>query len=430
MSALSIKVAWPPGAEFRDELDATLARVQIAIGKSNVTEHRAPRAKREPALEIPVYYLAEWIAENWWVLLWEPNKDEESDDSEYLRRHSIVAAEHGFPLPDLSIVPFGRAFHLTSRPRGATFANVKFMTSAVADAPRDEVETVLGEFVSKTVERLSACGVEGTALAEAWNHLISLTADEKEFCQLIGSLGVPPGDASDELYEAIERIYGVFGSRATRDFCLAATRETVEASVGRLEAVNQYLHDLRPADFARLLRTKPPQENFAAPSWRRGMQAAKIVRENLAIDAKDPRGADRLFEQIGIDPSQHAPVPNDHVELPLAGAIDRSNDEAKVALLQPEVLHRRFSGARAAYLAWVSEAQSRRLVTNAVTRDQQASRSFAAEILIPQSYLKSLAGSKMQLHYDQVREAARLRRVMPDVAFKQAYNAGIRVGAI
>jgi hypothetical protein len=95
-----------------------------------------------------------------------------------------------------------------------------------------------------------------------------------------------------------------------------------------------------------------------------------------------------------------------------------------------DVLHRRFSAGRAAYLAWVSETQSRKLATNAVTRDQQASRSFAAEILIPQAYLKSLAGSKGELHNDQVREAVRLRRVMPDVAFKQAYNAGIRVGAI
>jgi hypothetical protein len=432
MSVLTIKTTFLRDAkESGDELAATLARLQITLGKINITEHRAPRAKTETALEIPVYYLAEWIAENWWVLLFEPRKDEESDDSEYLTRHSILVAQHGFPLPDLSIVPFGRSFRLNSRPRRAQFANISFATSAFADASRDEVEQVLSTFVSDVVERLATCSVSHSALAGAWNDLRSLTEEEREFCELVGSLGISPSDVSNELSEAIERIYAILGSRATRDFCLATTKEIAVASIGRVEAVNQYLQQVQPATLARLLQIRLPQENYNAPSWRRGMHAARNVRESLAINVKDPSGADKLFDQLGIDIKLRAPVPNDGgSELPFNGAIDRSEGTAKIALLQPDELHRRFSGARASYLAWVSEAQSRRLITNAVTRDQQASRSFAAEILIPQSYLKSLAGPKMELHYDQVREAARERRVMPDVAFKQTHNAGIRVGAI
>jgi len=69
-------------------------------------------------------------------------------------------------------------------------------------------------------------------------------------------------------------------------------------------------------------------------------------------------------------------------------------------------------------------------MTNAVTRDQQASRQFAAEILVPQSYLKVLAQSKGKLSHDHVIEIGPSRGAMPDVAFKQAYNAGISVAAI
>src|SRR5258708_32601231 len=387
MSALAIKTTWLKDAkDCGDELAATLARLQILVGRSNITEFRPPRAKTETALEIPTYYLAEWIAENWWVLLFEPRKDEESDDSEYLARHSILVAQHGFPLPDLSIVPFGRSFHLNSRPRVAPFANIAFTTGAFADASRDEVERVLSAFVSAVVERLAACGVSRSALAEAWSDLKALTAEERTYCELVGSLGISPSDASDELGEAIERIYAALGSRAARDFCLAATQEIVIASTGRVEAVSQYLQEVRAATLTRLLEVKLPPENYYAPSWRRGMQAARNVRESFGIDSKDPSGADKLFDRLGIDVRSRTPVPNDvGADLPFNGAVDRTDSSAKIALLQPDELHRRFSGGRAAYLAWVSEAQSRRLVTNAVTRDQQASRSVAAEILVPQS---------------------------------------------
>jgi len=94
-------------------------------------------------------------------------------------------------------------------------------------------------------------------------------------------------------------------------------------------------------------------------------------------------------------------------------AIDRQGNVAKIALLAEGISHRRFAAGRATYLTWVSGNQARRLMTNAVTRDQQASRQFAAEILVPQSYLKNLAHSKGMLSYDQVIEIAQSRGAMP-----------------
>jgi len=433
MSAFDIRSQWLQTTEnAASELAATLARLQIFVGKRNITEHKTPRSKKtETALEVPTYYLAEWLAENWWVLLFEPRKDEDSDDSEYFTRHSIIAAQGGFPLPDLSIVPVGRGFHLNSSPRAAPFANIRFTTDVFADVPRDVVEQALREFVDDTVKRLSTCGVTHTDLQDVWNEIASLTDEERGFCELVGSLGLCPGDVTSDLGDAIERIYNLLGPRATRDFCLAATGQMVEASVRSTEIVHQHLQEAPDTALERLLDVQLPPENYHAPSWRRGKRAAQNVREKFGIDIKDPRGADIVFERLQLDTSRQTHVPtNNNFTPPFTGAIDRHEGTAKVALLQPDELRRRFSAGRAAYLGWVSEAQSRRLVTNAVTRDQQASRSFAAEILIPQAYLKSLAGPKGELHDYQVREAARSRRVMPEVAFKQAYNAGIRVGAI
>src|SRR5260370_4799626 len=210
MSAFDSKSHWLQQTvdKANSELRATYARLQIFVGRRNITEHKALRAKKiETALEIPTYYLAEWLAENWWVLLFEPRKDEDSDDSEYFARHSIIAAQDGFPLPDLSIVPVGRGFHLNSAPRSAPFANIKFTTDAFADAARDEVEQVLRKFVDDTVKRLATCGVTHTGLRDAWNEIMSLTDEERRFCELVGSLGLCPGDVTNELGDAIERIY-------------------------------------------------------------------------------------------------------------------------------------------------------------------------------------------------------------------------------
>lgn len=426
MSALSIKNRWLPADGGLPEVSATYARLQMFVNKINITEHRTGTGKPEGNLVLPAYYLAEWIAENWWVLLSEPRKDDQADDTEYLTRHSLVAAQGGFPLPNLSIVPTGRGIHLSCSPRIAAYANTKFTADVFTDASRLEVEKVLASFVDETVRRLGERAVANTSLVDVWSKLKSLTPEEREFCELLGSLGMSPDDASEALYSAIEKLNDALGFRALRDLCLAATPDDIPASVSHIEAVTQALAKGPDAALEPLLGVELPPENYGSPSWRRGRIAAERVRKHLGVDVKNANAADILFERMKVDPSIQTNI-SMNSSTPFSGAVAREDGHAKIALLQPDRLPRRFAAARVAYLAWVSESKSRRLVTNAVTRDQQASRSFAAEILVPQAYLRSLAGSKNELHPDQVREAARSRKVMPDVAFKQANNAGIRV---
>lgn len=427
MTAFTIKQHWID-VDADGDVSATYARLQMHIGKRNLTEHRALRAKRETALEVPTYFLAEWIAENWWVLLYEPRKDDDADDSDYYARHSIVSAQGGFPLPGLTIVPLGRGIHLNCAVRVSEFAKVKFITEAFADVSREAMEAQLSAFVSDVVERLTSRGRPSTPLSEVWAAVKNLLPGERQLCELLGSLGVAPADATDHLVTAVETMQGTLGARATRDFCLAATPPEMEVSKSYLDAVTRTLERAPEAALTPLLRVDLPPENFGAPSWRRGKTAAERVRTFLGVSAQNANAADILFDRMHIDPATRTPIDNrEEAAAPFSGAVAREDGKANIALLQKELAARRFSAARAAYLAWVSEANSQRLVTNAVTRDQQASRSFAAEMLIPQAFLLSLAGSRKELHVEQLRDAARIRRVMPDVAFKQATNAGIKL---
>ena len=142
MSDLAIKCSWvePTVKVGKDsvqgELDASHARVQILLGKQNITENKIDRAKQN-SIEIPVYYLAEWMAENWWVMLFEPRKDEDEVDAGFSSRHSILSAQHGFPLPALSIIPFGHSICLNCSPRKAAFANVSFTADVFGTRQRN-----------------------------------------------------------------------------------------------------------------------------------------------------------------------------------------------------------------------------------------------------------------------------------------------------
>ena len=88
-------------------------------------------------LAIPVYFLAEWIAENWWPLLWEPRKSEEvPDDAAFLARHSKLAAQHGFVLPRVIFVPTGRTIDISATGRTARARKISIFSPCLSTERR------------------------------------------------------------------------------------------------------------------------------------------------------------------------------------------------------------------------------------------------------------------------------------------------------
>ncbi len=102
----------------------------------------------------------------------------------------------------------------------------------------------------------------------------------------------------------------------------------------------------------------------------------------------------------------------------------------KVGLLQATETKRRFAGARAIFSAWAAETpREGRLLTSAVTRDQQANRAFAAELTAPLSLIRSKA-PKRRLTQNAVYDLATDLKIGLDVVYKQALNNGIEVSPI
>ena len=138
------------------ETSATMCQLKIELDRRYVTEFKDDKGVRSPHLEIPSYYVAEWIAENWWPLLWEPRKSEDDEPNpDFLSRHSLLTAQHGFALPKLSIIPMGQSIQISAGARNVQLADVRFLHGALETLSRESVQAELQRFVASVVARLS-----------------------------------------------------------------------------------------------------------------------------------------------------------------------------------------------------------------------------------------------------------------------------------
>lgn len=429
MSEFKISSVWPsPPAPAKSEADATMCKLTLEVGDNIVSEFVDRRDVISKFLEIPAYYLAEWVAENWWSLLWEPRKSEDdSDSAEFLARHSILTAQHGFALPKVLIVPAGRFLSVSASARDVQLADVRFRRGASTTCSRDLIEKELRQFVVDVVSRLDASAVQDTYLQDAWSMVSETTEEEAQFCKFVGALGLSPYDVDGAIADVIERMLPKMGERLLMDVCLVASSQTFASfaeTAAKAAELTKYasVSTLSPLSSLRL-----PQDNISVPAYRRGVNAARNVRQRLGVSDVDPKGASHIFEALNIETGARTGSLSQNDETSITGAVIRQEAEMRVGLLQSTETKRRFAAARAIFSGWSAELPNEsRLLTSAVTRDQQANRAFAAELTAPLALIRKRA-KKGQLSPDDVFELAGDLRIGADVVAKQASNNGIEV---
>jgi hypothetical protein len=375
--------------------------------------------------EIPTYYLAEWIAENWWALLWEPCKTEDGgSEPDYLSRHWLPTAQHGFVLPSVHIIPTGERIKIWAVERQAQHADARFINRAEVLAKRDDVEGELAKFIESVVSRAGAFG--SSPLQEAWSRIQATDSASVEFCQPIGALGLSPYDTHEAIERALDSVSSILGRKQLLDLCLTSTAEEFVRSAYVAGLMQNALKKAHEVDLSALTALTPPRDQILAPAWRYGYQAARELRSGFSIGERDIDGASAIFERLNIEPGNKQIMDFRGIASPISGGIERLKDNGRMVLSQDGAASRRFAAGRAAFFFWTSESEDRRLITDAVTRDQQASRAFAAELLIPQAYLRSKA-EETKLRWDQAYQIAERATVSLDVIKHQAGNCGLQL---
>jgi len=427
MSGFEI-LADPLPQEGRNEADATLSNILIRVNGSDVSEFVDAKGIGSKRLQIPAYYLAEWIVENWWPLLWEPRKSEDDgDDAGFLSRHSLLSAQHGFALPKLSIVALGKSLEVLALPRQVPFADVRFRNRGHISCSRDIVEDQLRNFVQSTVARLEEARVSDTWLQDTWTLIAETDSDEAKFCRFVGALGLSPYDVDDSIALLIEQLLPTLGDRLLMDLCLASTAVQFPTVASVAQQAMEMTKGVSTSTLSPIESIPLPKENLALPAYRRGVQAAEFLRRRLNIKDIDVGGASRVFDILEIDTSTQSSNAQTYDDVVVTGAVVRNDSEMKIAMLQQKESKRRFAGARAIFSAWSSDSLNEiRLLTSAVTRDQQANRAFAAELTAPKALIRSRAKNS-QLSMAGVFDLAAELQIGADVVKKQALNNGIRV---
>lgn len=430
----SVSVHWPPPSQIAQttagpEIDLSVGDLTIAVRDRIATAYRRDRGDVGTSLTVPLYNLAEWIAINWWSLLFEPEKGEKlQDDSDFRSRHWMGAARDGFALPDLWFRPAGDKMDLSAGDVYLRFARLTFIEKIDESVSLASVRENLSKFVTDVLSQLDRAGIRDTDAHQAWALVQNTTSAQEEYCRLLGSLGISPYDENVQIDELLEGLSDEIDQKVLVDLFQAAD----VASIGRSSELAQRLYDALPN--ASELNIEPladivlPEDN-TPQAWRWGVEATANVRANMGITIFDPQGGDAFFERLGIDPGSLSTVQSDGgPEGLITAGLRRENGDARIALVGDSIPHRRFAAARAAFIAWTAVGKSSRLITRARTRDQQASRAFAAEMLAPISYIKrKVGGGHYPVSSYRIEQIAHELNVSPQVVDYQARNNRIGV---
>ena len=210
------------------------------------------------------------------------------------------------------------------------------------------------------------------------------------------------------------------------DLCEAANTKNINRATDVTEAVSKALSGTKPIHVHDLLKiAKPADSTSRAYEW--GYAATDAARKALRIPHDDPSGSAMFFERLkfegivqdGISEGTSTPL--------ISGAVEREDDIMRVALMGANPAHKKFAAARAAFLTWSQNKNSSRLVTAAKTRDQQASRAFAAELLAPAKFLRKKLGDRGEVSPFALDRLSEEMGISPNVVYYRAQNNGYHI---
>jgi hypothetical protein len=423
---VEFQVNWAPAPAPTGHplLDDTLGRLAIRIGRDIATKYRTDNNNEGEELLIPTYGLAEWIASNWWPLLFEPPKHEDfQEDIDFRSRHWLGSARDGFALPDLWFCPAGEKMQIVGTAAQLRFARLSFLveiSEAAVETP--VIRDALRKFVEQVIARLNDKGKGATSLHELWGAIRDTTADAEEYCQLIGALGLSPYDDHPHIDEVLDKLCDQLDHAIVKDLCNAADETTIPALAELTIGIAETLDKAQEAKLGELLAVGLPPDQLPF-AWQWGREAAHQVRREFHISNADPEGGERFL--AALDLASLMPIARQRADR-ISGGLRCHEDRMRLAIFDELLPQQRFTAARAAFLGWAHGVDGSHLVTSAITRDQQASRAFAAELLAPVGYIRTKAANRV-LSDHAIDEIAHSLNAPAGAVRYQAQHAGIHV---
>lgn len=340
------------------------------------------------------YYLAEWLAWNWWRLRWEPRRD--TDD--WRLAHEVNSVGNGYQWPNITISSDGVRVILDSRRSFPEAEPFRYAGAPPLIVPVRQFENAVDTFVSQMAERVRALG--DTNLHRLWRDVLVERADPDiaKRRRLEALLGQEPDFGDDQQVESFIQDALRLG---------AAAVDEVAANAG----ANDAARNLHASDFDRLANelgyegrtvdgvqaaTVPGElvSEDAAP-WEVGRSLARTLRRREQL-GDGAIADDRLARMAGVRKSSLSS--NGRYGAPFSFALATGSTQWRTVFRTPRKTGRRFDLARIIGDRFLTESADRlHPATDTVTWRQQAQRSFAVELLAPIEAVQERLGGDYSL---------------------------------
>ena len=417
----------------------TMANFRLSVADRVLTANRSISADAEleeprDSVQVSLFPLAEFIAANWWALLYEPQKTP-TDVQAYSGRHQIVRHRDGFAYPDVAFYGADSRVLVMASASRIVSAGIEFFTELSGTEQntldRNRTEQVLLSFLGAVLDRLSDDD-DRDWLAEKLEGIRHSKNDpnENEYCTLAGMLGADPYDEGDALELAITTVRTTLGSALAREVFATSELSSVidraqsiksvaDRAISKSRLVAQHVEGLKKSFATRIGKASPG--GFSS-SWERGYVAANELRRVLALDGDRPLPTDDLLQTklFGGELSDGARI----ADWAALGARGIGVDDSRgfgIAIDTSSRMHPRFQLAATFGDYLFCGDGDIFLSTGASTDRQKTNRAFAAEFLAPIDAIKvRLAGGRATP--DQLRQLAGHFGVSPTTIRYQIIN--------
>jgi hypothetical protein len=403
MPRLEFRLEWLEAERVKSpELAATWAYLSVRLQDavlSRVLDHRA-RTVRDGVF-VPLYPLAEWLAANWWALLYEFPTPEKQGDPDFVWRHSTACAREGYAYPPIEFVSSESRTHVRWERDELAWSKIEFIGPPGEDwLDKADFRESCEEFVDAVVRRLDGVGIEGTPLQVDWNAIRNADSEEAAFCRTAGGLGWDPYALDDGERELVLRIDRILSDDVLEQALPALDPANVDADLNAISSALEAsrtsqlsLRHLRELRTSIVSNTSPTK---SATPWQTGFALARQARRHLGLNGEPLPSFEALGEALSEDPHAIRSVtkPVDFGAAPLVdGVMSMSDSDAPGFAFQnrPEP-SLRFHFCRALAETLLRPGQDA-LLTRAISDRQSLSRSFAAEFLAPSEALRELVTS-------------------------------------
>lgn len=434
---------WLDGIDAADPLDRlTWGRLKIHVADDTVTLVREGQTER-PSVYVPLYPVAAWLVRNWWSLLYEPVPlagvphpgETLPVVRSWLHRHCLRTARAGIALPYFCISSDGDRVRLEWRadPRNRYgHTPVEFTNSGRAVVDRQDVAREVARFVADVLERVRGLADERVAgLTADWRAIGATVAVEAEFCRGAGRSGLDPYDLATWPEGLVEWFEGVPVGQLDHAYWadLLEAPDDAQVKPATADAVRRCI------DAARVGAGKPLKLHIhESTAYAKGYALADLARKRMGLAEDSPL---RDLQDASEALAKRSHELRETTELPdgaVLGIAGWQGPQKPLLLVRSGPGHRRsgkrFTAARGLFLALFEAAHGPRLVTEAHTWDQRASRAFAAELLAPRAAVSDLFAEACRRYgTDEAEQVVADRyEVSPLVIRRQVENA--RVGEL